>query len=140
MILLDTNVISESMRKIPSKKVVDWIDAQVLETLYLSSITLAEIRFGIAVMPLGARKDLLQDRFENLVLPLFKGRVLAFDSDSSQHYANLMTMTRNQGCSMGLADALIAAIASANHMIVATRDEDPFLAAGLKVINPWKQN
>ena len=138
MILIDTNVISEPLRKTPEARVIDWIDAQPLETLYLSAITVAELRFGVASLDAGKRRDALQDDLESRALPLFTGRVLAFDMTASQAYADLMARARSAGLAIGKADGFIAATAVANRMIVATRDTAPFEAAGVSVINPWE--
>ena len=137
MILLDTNIISEPLRPQPNLVVVAWIDAQSIETLYLSAISVAELRFGIAVLPTGKRKDTLHERLEHSVLPLFVGRILSFDLEVSQTYAQMMAKARANGLAIGLADGYIAAIASTHGLIVATRDTAPFEAAGLRVINPW---
>ena len=94
MILVDTNVISEPLRKAPEARVVEWIDAQPLETLYLSAVTVAELRFGVASLPASKRRDRLHDSLETRVLPLFAGRVLAFDLAASQTYAQRMTAAR----------------------------------------------
>jgi predicted nucleic acid-binding protein len=138
VIFLDTNVISEPLRKTPEARVIDWIDAQPLETLYLSAITVAELRFGVASLDAGKRRDALQDDLESRALPLFTGRVLAFDMTASQAYADLMARARSAGLAIGKADGFIAATAVANRMIVATRDTAPFEAAGVSVINPWE--
>ena len=138
MILLDTNVISAPMRT-GEAKVVAWIDAQSLATLYLAAITVAELRFGVATMPTGKRRDALHDRLEQQVLPLFTGRVLPFDLVASQAYAELMCRARAAGLAIGATDGYIAAIASTNGFAVATRDTSPFMAAGLRVINPWEE-
>ena len=90
MILLDTNVISEPLRRAPEARVIKWIDAQSLETLYLSAITVAELRFGVANLPVGKRRDELQTSLENQILPLFAGRVCPFDMDCTTAYAELM--------------------------------------------------
>lgn len=140
MILLDTNVVSEPMRPAADAGVVAWIDAQPLETLYLAAITVAELRFGVAALPAGQRRDTLHARLERQVLPLFAGRVLPFDLAASQTYAEIMARARADGVAIGLADGLIAATAAANGMLVATRDTVPFEAAGLRVINPWEVN
>lgn len=137
MILLDTNVLSEPLRPAPNQGVVDWIDRQALETLYLSAITVAELRFGIASMPNGKRRDKLSNAVETQVLPLFSGRILAFDVAATQVYAHVMATARTQGWSVSLADGLIAATAKTHGMTVATRDTQPFEATGLGVINPW---
>ncbi|MBY5394054.1 type II toxin-antitoxin system VapC family toxin [Rhizobium leguminosarum] len=137
MILIDTNVISEPWKPTPDNQVLAWIDAQAVETLFVSAITVAELRFGIAAMPSGRRKTVLYDRLEQEVLTLFSGRVLSFDMAASQSYSELMAGARAAGRAIGKADAYIAATAAANGLIVATRDTSPFEAAGLKVINPW---
>jgi predicted nucleic acid-binding protein len=139
MILVDTNVISEPLRKTPDAVVIEWIDAQALETLYLSAITVAELRFGVASLPAGKRRDRLHESMENRVLPLFTGRVLAFDLPASQAYAQLMSRARAAGLAIGAADGYIAATAAANRMAVATRDAAAFEAAGVPVIDPWRQ-
>ena len=137
MILLDTNVISEPWKPAPDNEVVAWLDAQAIETLFLSAITIAELRFGIGAMPLGKRQTILRDRLEGEVLPHFSDRILAFDLAASQIYAELMVRARIAGRAIGTSDGYIAATAAANGLAVATRDTNPFEAAGLKVINPW---
>jgi len=138
MILLDTNVISEPLRVAPDPRVLDWIDAQPIETLYLSAITVAELRVGIARMPAGKSRNRLRERIETEVLPRFSGRVLAFDFAASQPYADLMAKAHAAGVIIGNYDGCIAAIATANGMMVATRDTTPLKAAGVAVIDPWQ--
>jgi predicted nucleic acid-binding protein len=137
MILLDTNVVSEPLRAAPEPRLVAWLDAQPLETLFLSVITVAELRFGVASLPAGRRRSSLRERLEARVLPAFTGRILPFDLAATQAYADLMVKAQATGSSVGLADGLIAAIASVNGMAVATRDTKPFLAIGMTVIDPW---
>lgn len=137
MILVDTNVISEPLRKSPDARVIAWIDAQPLETLSLSAITVAELRFGVASLPAGKRRETLHDSLETQVLPLFAGRILAFDLMASQAYAVLMAKARAAGLAIGPADGYIAATAVSHGMVVATRDTAPFQAAGVPVLNPW---
>ena len=137
MILLDTNVVSEPLRPTPDTRVVEWIDAQALETLFLSAITVAELRARVALLPAGKRRAGLQESLETRVLPLFAGRVLSFDLGCTQAYAKLMANARASGLAVASADGYIAAIAAANGMAVATRDTGPFEAAGAAVINPW---
>jgi predicted nucleic acid-binding protein len=137
MILLDTNIISELWKAEPSSNVLAWIDAQVAETLYLSAVTVAEIRFGLATMPTGKRRTIYQDRLEREVLPIFTGRILPFDLDASQAYADLMAHAIVAGKAISKADGYIAGIAVAHGFAVATRDTSPFEAVGLVVINPW---
>lgn len=138
MIVLDTNVISELWKAVPNPRVLAWIDAQMVETLYLSAITVAELRFGLAAMPEGKRRAIYQDRLEREVLPVFTGRVLAFDLDASRAYADLMTQAKAAGKAIGRADGYIAATAASLGLMVATRDTSPFEAAGLNIINPWE--
>ncbi|MBN3201303.1 type II toxin-antitoxin system VapC family toxin [Pectobacterium brasiliense] len=138
MILLDTNVISEPQRPNPNAHVLDWIDAQALETLYLSAITVAELRAGIALMPAGKRRDGLHENLEKRLLPMFANRVLSFDMACTKAYAELLAKSRDAGLAVETADAFIAAVALANGFAVATRDTTPFEAAGLNVINPWE--
>ena len=137
MILLDTNVISEPLRRAPEARVIKWIDAQSLETLYLSAITVAELRFGVANLPVGKRRDALQTSLENQILPLFAGRVRPFDMDCTTAYAELMAKAKSAGLAIAAADGYIASIAATNRFSVATRDVSPFQAAGVNVINPW---
>ncbi|HHB76736.1 MAG TPA: type II toxin-antitoxin system VapC family toxin [Desulfobulbus sp.] len=137
MILLDTNVISEPLRRAPEVRVINWIDAQSLETLYLSAITVAELRYGVANLPVGKRRDELQTSLENQILPLFSGRVRPFDMDCTTAYAELMAKAKSAGLAIAAADGYIAAIAASNRFSVATRDVSPFQAAGVNVINPW---
>ena len=138
MILLDTNVVSEPLRQAPEARVVQWIDAQPMETLFLSSITVAELRAGVALLPAGKRRSGLQESLEKRVLSLFAGRVLPFDLACTQAYATLVSKVRAAGVSIATADGYIAAIAAANGLSVATRDTGPFRASGVAVINPWQ--
>ncbi len=139
MILVDTNVISEPLRMAPEIRVVEWIDAQPIETLYLSAITVAELRFGVASLPSGRRRTGLRDSLETRVLPMFAGRVLPFDLAASHAYGELMARAREVGMAIGASDGYIAATAAANGMVVATRDTAPFQAARVPFINPWAE-
>ncbi|MGK9064603.1 type II toxin-antitoxin system VapC family toxin [Stutzerimonas chloritidismutans] len=138
MILLDTNVVSEPLRHAPEARVIEWIDAQPLETLYLSAMTVAELRAGVALLPTGRRRTTLHESLEKQVLPMFVGRVLPFDLACTHAYAEALAMARKSGSGIEAADACIAAVALANGFVVATRDTRPFQAAGLTVINPWE--
>ena len=138
MILIDTNVISELWKAEPNPDVLAWMDAQAVETLYLSAVTVAELRFGVATMPEGKRRSIYQERLEKEVLPAFTGRVLPFDLAASRAYADLMVGAKLTGKAIGKADGYIAATASARSLMVASRDISPFEAAGLKFVNPWE--
>ena len=110
MILLDTNLVSEPWKPLPDPRVVAWIDAQAVETLYLSAVTVAALRFGIAAMPVGTRRNVLHERVEGELLPVFAGRVLPFDLDASRAYAALMVKaTAAASCIIG-ADGAITAL------------------------------
>jgi hypothetical protein len=138
MILLDTNVISEPLRRVPEASVVAWLDGQSMDTLFLSAVTVAELRAGVELLPAGKRRSGLQRDLEQRILPLFAGRILAFDLACTREYATLLASARGAGIAIGTADSYIAAIAAANGLAVATRDTAPFRAAGLAVINPWE--
>ncbi len=137
MIVLDTNVVSEAMKAAPNPAVRAWLDEQVVETLYLSSVTLAELLFGIGTLPAGRRKNALTQTLDGL-LALFGDRVLVFDTEAARHYADLAVMARAAGKGFPTPDGYIAAIANARGFAVATRDVAPFQAANLNVINPWE--
>lgn len=139
MIVLDTTVISEPWKAEPDPKVVAWIDAQMVETPSLSTITAAELRFGLATMPDGKRRRIYQDRLEREVLSAFSGRILSFNLGASQAYADLMARAGAAGRAISRADGYIAATAAAHGMMMATRDIGSFEAAGLTVINPWNE-
>jgi len=138
MILLDTIVVSKPLKATGDLNVLAWIDAQAIETLYLSTISLAELRFGIAVLPAGKRRDTLHSSLEQRVLPLFAGRIVPFDQAASEAYASILACARAARQTIAPADGYIAATASAHGSAVATRGTLPFKAAGLVVINPWE--
>ncbi|MFS3137480.1 type II toxin-antitoxin system VapC family toxin [Gluconacetobacter sacchari] len=139
MILLDTNVVSELWKAAPDARVSAWANAQAIETLYLSAVTVAELRFGVAALPAGKRRTGYDDRLEREILPAFSGRVLSFDLDASRAYAALMAKAKAAGHAMSMADGYIAAIATAHGLTVATRD-GAFTRTGVKAINPWRDD
>ncbi len=137
MIVLDTNVVSEAMKPEPNPAVKAWLNEQSAETLYLSSVTLAELLFGIAVLPNGKRKDMLSEVLCGL-MELFNGRILSFDADAARQYAELAVTARAAGRGFPLPDGYIAAIAVSQGYQIASRDIAPFEAANVAVINPWE--
>ena len=137
MIVLDTNVVSETMKPEPQASVQAWLDRQTSETLYLSSVTIAELLFCIRSLPAGRRRKILDATLDGL-LALFGERVLPFDTDAARHFAELAVTARSAGKGFPTPDGYIAAIAASRGFIVATRDVSSFQAAGLKVINPWE--
>lgn len=137
MIVLDTNIVSEAMKPEPDPVVRAWLNQQSAETLYLSSVSLAELLFGIAALPNGKRKDMLSEALDG-VMELFKGRILSFDADAARKYADLAVSARTAGRGFPVPDGYIAAIAVSQGYQVASRDMAPFEAAKVNVINPWE--
>ena len=136
MILLDTNVVSEAMKPEPHPSVRGWLDAQAAETLFLSSVTIAELMFGIGALPRGKRKDRLATTLDG-VMELFEPRILSFDTQAARRYADLAVKARKAGKGFPTPDGYIAAIAAARGFAVASRDTAAFTTAGLTVIGPW---
>lgn len=138
MIVLDTNVVSEAIKPEPHPLVRAWIDAHAGEALFLSSVTVAELLFGVGVLPDGKRKDLLATRVDAL-LHEFATRILPFDVPAAQSYAELAVQARAAGKGFPAPDGYIAGIAAAHGFAVASRDASAFRAAGLTMINPWTE-
>lgn len=138
MIVIDTNVLSEAWKAAPDADVLAWLDAQPIEALYLAAVTVAEIRLGVATMPAGKRQRTFRERLEGDVLPAFSGRVRPFDLEASRPYADFMARAKAAGRAIGRADGYIAATAGVRGFSVATRDTSPFLAAGVRVTDPWQ--
>ena len=136
MIVLDTNVVSEAMKPEPHPAVRAWLNGQATETLFLSTVTVAELLFGIGALPVGKRKDLLAQTLDGL-MRLFRDRVLPFDMDAARCYAELAVTAKTAGRGFPTPDGYIAAIASSRGFMVASRDTEPFKAANIRVINPW---
>jgi toxin FitB len=138
MIVLDTNVVSEPMKAEANPAVAAWLDRQAVETLYLTAVSLAELLVGVEILPAGKRRHGIGAALGELVSTLFGPRVLPFDQEAAKAYAILVARARTAGHVISVSDGQIAAIATANGFIVATRDVAPFLAAGVPVINPWR--
>ena len=137
MIILDTNVVSEPMKAKGASAVQAWLDRQAPETLFLTSISLAELLLGIEALPAGRRKAGLAEALTELLGNLFGTRILAFDAEAAKQSARLLGNARKRGRSISMAGSQIAAIAATHGFIVATRDTAPFEALGVAVINPW---
>lgn len=137
MILLDTNVISELMRPEPSPAVLDWFGAQDAANLFISAVTEAELRTGLATLPEGPRRDRLQSALDGMVEEDFPGRVLPFDGAAARAYAEIAARRRAAGRPIAEADCQIAAIAMAAGAPVATRNVKDFDGCGIELINPW---
>lgn len=138
MILLDTCVVSEPLKPSPDERVLAWLDNQAAESLYLSTVSLAELLAGVAALPAGRRRSTLATGLSALLEKLFAGRLLSFDEAAAAQFPHIVTAARKRGVTLGFADAQIAAIAAARKFHVCTRDTGPFLASGVPVIDPWQ--
>ena len=137
MIVLDTNVLSEPLKTRPDPMVLAWLDAQAAETLYVSTISYAELRFGVLKMPDGKRRGELAAQIER-ALELFKDRMLEFNVKAAEQLAQIGARCKKIGKPATAPDAYIAAIAAAHGFSVATRNVDHFKHTGVLVINPWE--
>ena len=137
MVVLDTNVVSELMRERPTPEVLGWIDDQLTSSLFVTSVTEAEIRTGIAILPEGERRRGLAAAAERLFGVFFAERILPFDSDAARTYAMLAAERRTSGRPIGQFDCQTAAVARSNGASIVTRDVDGFEGCGLDVISPW---
>ena len=140
MILLDTNVVSEPMRVQPNADVIGWLNEQDAARLYVSSITVAEIHFGIACLPEGQRQRRLREIFGQFMVQAFDSRVLPFGSSSAAIYGQIRAKRRAQGRPISPLDAQIAAIALANDLAIATRNTKDFDGLDLVIHNPFEAN
>ncbi len=137
MIILDTNVVSEAVKINRNVDVVQWLDNQSAETLYLTAISLSELLLGVEVLPRGKRREGLSAGLADLLAKLFGSRILSFDGNAATIYSVLIGKARSAGKTVSMADGQIAAIADAHGFIVATSDTLPFKSLGVPVINPW---
>jgi predicted nucleic acid-binding protein len=138
MIILDTNVISEPLKPRADPAVIRWLDAQDPDTLYLTSVNLAEVLIGIALLPAGKRKRGMELAARSLQMKLFANRFLSFDREAAIAFSLLGSRAAAKGYPISVGDCQIAAIAAVHGFTVATRDTVPFLAAGVPIINPWE--
>lgn len=138
MIVLDTNVVSELTRQTPNQDVFDWVAAQVKANLFLTAVTEAELRYGIARMNVGRRRDELLRETESMLAFDFAGRILPFDSAAAREYADLRVSLESIGHPVGDMDLMIAAIARQRGAAVATRNTRDFADCGVPLINPWE--
>ncbi|MDE0409046.1 MAG: type II toxin-antitoxin system VapC family toxin [Alphaproteobacteria bacterium] len=137
MIVLDTNVVSELMRKAPNPAVETWAWGYAAEDLFFSAIGEAELRYGAAIAPPGRRRDTLLSDIEATLLEAFGNRVLPFDSGAARAYAEIVAARRAAGRPVSQSDSQIAAIARSRGMAVATRNVRDFEGAGVAVVDPW---
>ena len=138
MILLDTNVLSALMRQRPDTEVINWLDRQPRTSVWTTSVTVLEIRFGLQVMTTGKRRSLLIAAFERLLAELIQQRIASFDGEAAQRAADLMATRQKKGRSGELRDSMIAGIALASHATLATRNVKHFDDLSVSVLNPWE--
>ena len=140
MILLDTNVLSELMRPAPSAAVENWISNQPAAAIFISAITEAELRYGLALLPDGRRQRQLVAQAEAMLTEDFAGRILPFDSPATCAYARIAAARRLSGRPISQADAQIAAIAASRGAAIATRNIADFRECGIDLVDPWTEN
>ena len=137
MIVLDTNVVSELMRRSPDPAVETWAAGYALEDLFFSAVGEAELRYGAAIMPAGRRRETLSSDIESMLRASFENRLLLFDSAAACAYAEIAANRRTAGRPVSYPDSQIAAIAHSHGMAVATRNIRDFEGMGIALINPW---
>ena len=138
MILLDTDVVSALMRLQPEPSVVQWLDRQPSPSVWITSITLMEIRYGLQTMPRSLRQEAMAKTFEVLLDAKLDGRVASFDSEAAQQAAILMALRKAKGRPGDVKDTMIAGIALASRATLATRNTTHFEDLSVRVVNPWK--
>ncbi len=136
-LLLDTNVVSELIRKSPDPAVATWVSGHPLDDLFFSAVSEAELRYGAAILPAGRRRDTLFFEIEAMLRDAFEDRVLPFDSDAARAYGNIAAVRRSAGHPVAPADCQIAAIAASRGMAVATRNVRDFEDMGIEIVDPW---
>ncbi len=137
MIILDTNVLSALMSRVPDERVVDWLDNQPRTSIWTTSVTVLEIRFGLQNMPVGKRRARLMRAFDTVLADKIGQRIAPFDTAAAQQAADLMAARSKQGHPIELRDTMIAGIVLACHATLATRNTSHFDDLSIPVINPW---
>lgn len=141
MILLDTNVLSELMRPEPNQEVVQWLNRRPDYEIWICSVTVAEIRLGISLLPQGKRRREFLIAAEQTFQDDFFERCLPFDCEAAEHYAHIQAMRKQQGLPMSVEDAQIAAVALTANLVLATRNVKDFVGIdGLQIVNPWEHD
>jgi toxin FitB len=137
MIVVDTNVLSEALLSVPSPAVLNWMRGQPLEAAFTTTITEAELLYGIARLPEGGRRSSLETAILRLLAERFSGRILPFDSAAAQEFADIAAGCRRLGRPISEPDARIAAIARSRSAALATRNVRDFIDCGIELVNPW---
>jgi len=137
VILLDTNVISALMQRDVDRVVVAWLDSQPPESIWTTSITVFEIRFGLEILASGRRRQSLEEAFQRMIEEDFEGRVVPFDEVAAQSAARIAAVRRRAGRTIEIRDVQIAGIAAARKATIATRNVRHFEGLGPELIDPW---
>jgi predicted nucleic acid-binding protein len=138
LIILDTNVISALMQGVPEPLVVEWLDRQPAESVWITSITLFEARLGLALLPKGRRQQTLETAFEQMLADDLEGRVLDFDRAAAEAAAKLAAERQRKGRPVDIRDTQIAGIVMARRAKFATRNIKHFADVGAEIVNPWE--
>ncbi|WP_239332004.1 type II toxin-antitoxin system VapC family toxin [Frankia sp. CiP3] len=136
LIVLDTNVISELMRTAPAARVAAWVTNQPATALNTTSVSLAEVRYGIVRLPIGRRRELLLAAADD-IFTVFRDKVLSFDAAAGRHYADVVVERERAGAPISGFDAQIAAICRSHDAVLATRNTNDFTGLGLELVDPW---
>ncbi len=139
MVLLDTNIVSEVIKADVDARVAHWLTRQLKDSLFLCAVTEAELRLGVAILPVGRRREALGMLIEGILSEDFAGRILPFDNQAAIAYASVSAARRQAGRPISIADAQIAAVARARDAAIATRNTHDFEGCGIPVINPWDE-
>jgi predicted nucleic acid-binding protein len=137
MIVLDTNVLSSLMRPAPDRAVVKWLDRQPRTSVWISAITVLEIRYGLQILSPGRRRTTLTTLFETLVAQVIESRIAPFDGEAAEHAGELMAIRHREGRPGDLRDTMIAGTALAHRATLATRNTSHFEDLDVRVVNPW---
>ncbi len=137
MILLDTNVISEVMKVVPSAHVLKWLNDQSSSAVHVSAVTVGEITYGLRILPDGRRRHQLQEKFEQFIALAFAQRVLGYDEAAARLYGEIMGLRKELGRPMSVPDGQMAAIARCHGLSVATRNAGDFEDCGVDLLNPF---
>ena len=137
MILLDSNVLSECLRAVPDAKVMEWLARQPSAGLFTTTVVEGEILYGIRLLPEGMRRNSLLHAVQAIFNEDFAGRVLSFDRDAADAYAEISALTKRAGKPISQFDAMIAAVVRSRGATLATRNTKDFVDCGIDLVDPW---